>query len=92
MTTDFPGKGYSKNRLICDCAGEPIHVITTLLSNSLFFGIRKICLLITFHLVVSQRLIELQCQSEIFNLRMVPTIAIAHTFCASRDTRMGGVF
>ena len=36
--------------------------------------------------------ILLQCQSEIFNLRAVPTIVNAHTFCASRDTRMGGVF
>ena len=31
MTTDFCGNGYSKNRLICDCAGEP----TILLPNSL---------------------------------------------------------
>ena len=35
MTTDFRGNGYSKNRLICDCAGESTHAITTLLSNSL---------------------------------------------------------
>ena len=35
MTIDFRGNGYSKNRLICDCAGETIHAITTLLSNSL---------------------------------------------------------
>ena len=35
MTTDFRGNGYSKNRIICDCAGEPTHAITTLLSNSI---------------------------------------------------------
>ena len=35
VTTDFRGNGYSKNRLICDCAGEPTDLITTLLSNSL---------------------------------------------------------
>ena len=34
-TTDFRGNGYSKNRLICDCVGEPTHVTTTPLSNSL---------------------------------------------------------
>ena len=34
MTTDFRSNGYSTNRLICDCAGEPTHAITTLLSNS----------------------------------------------------------
>ena len=28
-------RGYSKTRVICDCAGEPTHAITTLLSNSL---------------------------------------------------------
>ena len=33
------GNGYSKNTLICDCAGEPTHAITTLLSNSLFLCI-----------------------------------------------------
>ena len=35
MTTDFCWNWYSKNRLICDCAGQPTHAITTLLSNSL---------------------------------------------------------
>ena len=35
MTTDFRRDGYSKNRLICDCAGEPTHAITTLLPNSI---------------------------------------------------------
>ena len=35
MTTDFRRNGYSKNGLVCDCAGEPTHAITTLLSNSL---------------------------------------------------------
>ena len=35
MTTDFRENGYSKNRLICDCAGEPTHAIIALLSNSL---------------------------------------------------------
>ena len=35
MTTDFRGNGYSKNRLIYDCAGEATHVVTTLLSNAL---------------------------------------------------------
>ena len=40
MTTDFRGNGYSKNRLICDCAGEPTHAITTLLSNSLLVRVK----------------------------------------------------
>ena len=32
---DFRGNGCSKNKqLICDCAGQPTHAITTLLSNS----------------------------------------------------------
>ena len=35
VTTDFRRNGHSKNRLICDCAGEATHAITTLLSNSL---------------------------------------------------------
>ena len=35
MTTDFRGNGYSKNILICDCATEPTHGITTFLSYSL---------------------------------------------------------
>ena len=32
MTIDFRGNGYSKNRLICDCDGEPTHAITALLA------------------------------------------------------------
>ena len=34
-TTYFRGNEYFKNRVICDCAGELSHAITTLLSNSL---------------------------------------------------------
>ena len=39
MITDCRGKGYSKNRFICDCAGEPTHAITTLSSNSLLIQV-----------------------------------------------------
>ena len=39
MTTDCRGKGYSKNRFICDCAGEPTHAITTVSSNSLLIQV-----------------------------------------------------
>ena len=39
MTTDIRGNGYSKNSLICDCAGKPTHAITTLLSNSLLVNV-----------------------------------------------------
>ena len=35
ITPDIRRNGYSKNRLICDCAGDPTHAITTLLSYSL---------------------------------------------------------
>ena len=44
MTTDFRGNGYSKNRLICDCDGEPTHAITALLAilaNSLLYTFSK---------------------------------------------------
>ena len=35
MTTDFRRNRYSKNRLICECAGELTHAIAELSSNSL---------------------------------------------------------
>ena len=64
-------------------------IITTVYRT--FMAMVKVDNIVTAIVTVTSNTLSIYCDSQCNNhcdLRTVPTIVIAHTFCASRDTRV----